>query len=430
MAKSRHVAWVTFPFPPYNSPSTKRMSQIALEILERGWKLTVFTMPRDGYEDNGWDYMPLEAFERFPNFTRVSIMPLIRYWGMRGFNDRFHCITRRIAERGVGKFGYHVGIEWALQVIWKSYLVDLADCDVVLASSTPCESFYAASKIAERLNIPYVLDYRDLWTTNFFHNPDYYPEKLKQMERSLLANAAAVTSVGFDMSQRLRDLEPSANVITRTNGYIPIDDGCEAPLSQSDDERIRIVYAGVFYPPENSLRPLFSAFRQMSESLRSRCQFIYVGEQSDQILELGREFEISDMVTVTGRLPGKEAVSYIKSATLMVVSSLDRRMAGDHPSRGIISSKIYECMGLGKATLLIAPEDADIRNIAKGCDFVYPFHGEQVDEMSKFLEGELPNLKKENSPYEKYSWSHLRAQYADLLDRIVEGDPTACSQCQ
>lgn len=121
---------------------------------------------------------------------------------------------------------------------------------MILATGGSFGSFGLAKRLARRIDRPFVLDYRDLWTRD---NP--LPDQLFDVnffniwqENTLLKESAAVIgaspSIGISLKSRHKSVKTKWHLIT--NGYDPSE---LVEVKPFDFEHFSIVYAGSLSPP-------------------------------------------------------------------------------------------------------------------------------------------------------------------------------------
>ena len=165
-------------------------------------------------------------------------------------------------------------VEWGLQLVLqykRGKLKDLDDIDVVWVTGGPFGFFVAGTLLANALNKPLVLDYRDPWTT---HRPARTwwiapPQSLfRQIEAWALSQASAVAYIHHEaMMANRAAFGQSTNALWSViiNSFDPIDLGDLPPRSLSIESKTpAIVYAGNFYN-ERSAVPIIRALQRLEQ---------------------------------------------------------------------------------------------------------------------------------------------------------------------
>ncbi len=142
--------------------------------------------------------------------------------------------------------------------------------------------------MARRLERPFILDYRDLWTNNPYSSRRPRASSFAE-EESLLQSCAAVTvvspGIGRFLARRF-DVETKIHVVT--NGF----DGDElSRVVPTKFDHFAIVYAGQFYPPKSKVDPFMAVLQRMKErKVGGNWALHYYGGQDRHVLDAAQAF--------------------------------------------------------------------------------------------------------------------------------------------
>jgi glycosyltransferase involved in cell wall biosynthesis len=298
------------------------------------------------------------------------------------------------------------------------------DVDLILATGSPFASFGLAKRLSDRLGRPYVLDYRDPWSGNPHSTAEQQTDKrtlgvsrhaaIVGKEAQLLAGSAAVTIVspswGLALAERF-GLDGKLHVLT--NGYDPRELENVQPY---DFGHFAIVYTGSFYPPKRVITPVMSALSLLKKSGEASSQwcFHYYGKDEAHVRNEAQQADVLERVVIHGTAPRKEALSAVRGAGVSVVISTVQE--SDLPEdQGIVPGKVFETMGLGRPTLVVAPAGSDVGTIAEAGGCARRYSGSDVHGIASFI----MKTMREGTPSvlnrETYSWTTIAKQ----LDRIL-----------
>ena len=87
---------------------------------------------------------------------------------------------------------------------------------------------------------------------------------------------------------------------------------------------------------------------------------------------------------------------------------------------GIVPGKVFETIGLGRPTLLIAPGDSDIEAITAITGGAQRFTGGNIDGISRFIAEAMCGLVPVLREPEMYAWTNISKRF-DCLLRTVAG---------
>ncbi len=407
-------------FPPVQVIASVRTGNIARYLARLGWEVTVVTPDPSVWrnlEDCEKVSMELEAegINRIltPHRWRCLVPDHLNCWNQNlGWFAGGVC--RTIAR--------HIGID--RQVGWfkaaEQACSNLSpnDVDVILASGSPFGAFRVAKKLSDRLDRPYVLDYRDPWTGNPHIDQPPRPAIIRE-EANLVQGCAAVTIVSPSWGENLdRCYGIGAKRHIITNGY---DANELASVTPYDFGHCAMVYTGNFYPPKRIISPFLAALKCLRESQNETSHewyFHYYGAQESHIRKQAAQYGLSDRIVFHGRVARDEVLSAVKGASLAVALVSIEEKASPEIS-GMVPAKIFEAIGLGTPVLLIAPLGSDATRVTAPTGLVKSFTATDTYGMASFLKavirGEVP--KSEN--IDAFSWQTIGGNLDVVLRSVM-----------
>ncbi len=337
------------------------------------------------YTDHAWRALS-------PGFLKCDVK------GMRGFLGK--------VSRGIARYaGIDRATGWIRSATRVVNTTSLGRVDLVLASGEPWASFNLARRLAGRLKCPYVLDYHDLLSGNPYAAPRY-AGRVERREAELVANSSALTVVSDNWAEVLRSRFNVSMAHVISNGYDP------DILDAVEPERFAhrsIVYAGSFYPPKLVITPIFAALKRCQANpavIGHTWYFHYYGRDEQHVREEARRFGIEQRVVVHGMVDRRRAVAAAKGADACVVvtSVLPSLDAAD---RGVLTSKLYEIMGIGTPIMLVTPEQSEAHALSQHYRHIARFSGEDTPGMERYLTGLIVDGAQRGEPATAYSWPIL-----------------------
>jgi glycosyltransferase involved in cell wall biosynthesis len=353
----RRFLFVTRNFAPTSHVSAERAIKLAKYLPDFGWLPTVLTGRRAnaGLESDAALLDQVREIEVLP--SRAPELSL--FYARAGKRGRSH------GQRGNPRRGKLHPKAWLVpdsQVLWYPFAVHAAmrraraeRWEVVLATTFPPTAILIAHRIASRLRLPYVIDFRDSWTR--YHAAPARPVLLAELERRLetrmIADAAAVVAVdGHIVEHALERVSagrrPPCHVIQ--NGYDEEDfRGVEAaPLP-----RFSIVHTGLL---RRGPRPLWEGLAQALQGRpeqRGRVHFWQVGYVDPRAM--GELEAPPEGVTVhrVPPVPQREAISYMLGADLLLLEELG----------SIMPSKALQYLRAGRPILALVENGGEIRDV-------------------------------------------------------------------
>ncbi len=407
-------------FPPVRiSTGSIRPWNISRCFIDLGWDVAVVT-PKISV----WDPKNLDDVENKQKILKESGIRMI-YTG-----HQLKCLAPwryRIPQSGpyyyaggvlrviTRKLGVQNWAGWVPSALYSCRKLKPDDVDIIFATGAPFWGFEIAYQLSRRLNKPYVMDYRDLWT-----NDPWNPSSanwVTNQERRLINRSSAVTSVsqlsGMALSQKYHLVD---KVYTITNGY---DNDDLEKVECKEFDHFAIIVAGSLMPPLRTLSPLLKVLKSLANlpSPAKEWRFHYLGPNSDLAQEEVAKFGLENKSSIHGNLPRKDALSFIKGASLNVVLSVNK----EEPTleeQGVIPGKIYELIGLGAKILPIVAKGSGVEIIMRDVG-IQSFAPNQTNEILEYILECMQGRSEIIRNADKYSWTSLSLELDRLLRSII-----------
>lgn len=390
MSGPRRVLVVSFFYPPDPAVGGRRVAGLVRYLPESGWSPTVLTA---GTVPDAADRQSDErAGQTGP--TDPALVHATRFWrpfpARRGAGDRRggedrsrRSLQARLTRRPVGRFLY-AALRHALPLSsvrmpdatlgWVPFavregrrLLARARYDAILSSAGPPSSHRVASRLARESGVPWVADYRDLWSDNHWDRriPPFRAAE-RMLERRTLSPARAATTVTPGFAERLAALLGKPTEVVY-NGYDPDD----YPADARRPSEFTLTYVGSLYAGEQDPGPIVAAIRRLEagnagllEAVGFRLRFVGTDPAA-----LERAVGPSAAARWLERVP---AVPYADSLRLQSESAALLYIGWPDPSTDVLGAKLFEYLGAGRPVLAIGrPGDSAARILAE-CGLTEP----------------------------------------------------------
>ena len=325
------------------------------------------------------------------------------------------------------------------------YLID-HPVDLIVSTGPPHSLHLIALKVSEKMDLPWVADFRDPWT-----KIDYYQDlmlnrradrKHHKLERKVLQSASAVTVISKDMERQFQAIG-SPNIRVIPNGFDPDDfitaaasaghDGIDQPggLDKTDnllvsgtelDREFSLTHIGTIVPSRNpsTLWKVLSELVQENDDIARDLKIKLIGASDYSVLKSIEETGLGRWVSSTDYLPHQEAISMLKSSQVLLLLINNTANA-----KGILTGKFFEYMSSGRPILAIGPVDGEAGHILKETRTgeIVDFEDHETlkkqirDYYGKYKKGRL-NVAPEKIG--KYSRKSLTGSMAGLFNELLE----------
>ncbi len=376
----RKVLMIAFAFPPSGGSGVQRSAKFAKYLPQFGWLPTVWTaaevdgLPLDPTLCND---LPPEVVV-CPRSAGSGILAMRR--SLRGFvNARAGEGLTAVASRFAKAIDWRLeawqaatslpddGIAWARRSVGPLIgQIRTENYAVIYSTYSPASNHWLALELKRRTNLPWVADFRDLWTDDCRYRepaPDRRAAH-RRLEQEILESADAVIAVSERQRKILADHVPGQcdKFITITNGFDPADFENQTVDEAKTDSRFVLAFVGRFQLAQTKPE-LFEGLRLFVERLgdqKSRFLLRVVGYASksaqERLRATGMECEFVDYVA------HPEAIRIMRSADALLLK-VPAGANGD----SVIAGKLFEYLASQRPILAIGPQGGECERIVHSC---------------------------------------------------------------
>jgi hypothetical protein len=219
----------------------------------------------------------------------------------------------------------------------------------IISTSPPVTTHIIAKRLKDEFKIPWVADFRDLWTQNYYY--PYSPLR-KRVERKLelktLAAADALVTISQPAADDLRSLHKQKPVHSIPNGFDPAEVNT-IPGNLTD--KFTITYTGNLYPGKQSPEPLFAALHDLitdGSVDASDIEVRFYGPEAGWIDKQAERYGLTDMVKQFGMVPREIALNKQRESQLLLLLKWN-----DPKQRGAYLAKIFEYLAARRPVLAV-----------------------------------------------------------------------------
>lgn len=311
------------------------------------------------------------------------------------------------------------------RIRWKKHAVELGskiieenpNIKVIYATAPPYTDFLVAKELSLKYNIPFVVDYRDLWVDNayFYFATPYHKAKAIKMETEVLR----LSQKAFVITRALKEKMLKRYKFLSHNdlGILPhgFDEEDFKPYKhiKPDTKKFTITHSGVFsddMTPKYFLKGL-AKFLDNNKEAHSVIDVRFVGLMRKNHIKLTEKLKLKNYISQLGYVSHDEVIKNLMESDVLWMMI---------PNDIATPSRLYEYIGARKTLLVCAPEGG-IRNIAKEYEAALICEPKNSDEITEALE-KLYQMWKTNTlpkPDEKYVKQYNRRQICGILAKEI-----------
>lgn len=369
---SKNVLIVTYYWPPAGGPGVQRWLKFVKYLPNYGFKPIVFVPENPSYPivdeslrqevDNDTEVIkyPIKEPYKLAKFlskknTNTISKGLIRDKRKQSFVEQILLYLR-------GNFfipDARVGWVKPATHFLMSYISE-KDITTVITTGPPHSLHLIGLNLKTKLNIKWIADFRDPWTTIGYHKQlkltKSSQEKHKKLESEVL-NTADNVIVTSEVTKKEFSKITNKPVAVVTNGY---DD--EPKMDYELDSKFTLSHIGSFLSKRNPqlLWQVLSELINELPDFKTNFQLNLVGNTSNEIFQSLDNYNLTDYVRNVGYVSHKESIKFQKQSQLLLLVEID-----SNETKCIIPGKLFEYMVSNRPIIALGPKESDVERIVK-----------------------------------------------------------------
>jgi hypothetical protein len=287
----------------------------------------------------------------------------------------------------------------------------------IITSGPPHSLHLIGLELKRKLNVKWVADFRDPWTTIGYHKAlklsEFAAKKHKQLEYKVLNTADLILVTSPSTRTEFKKIT-SKPIEVITNGY-----DLEKIGIQLLDKKFTLAHIGSFLSERNP-RILWESISELIREnpiFASHFQLKLIGAVSQEVLDSISLFQLQKYVNNLGYVSHDEAIIHQKKSQVLLLIEIN-----SEDTKSIIPGKLFEYMVSERPIIGVGPKGSDFAEIIIDTNTgVFADYSEKeklknyiANYFNLFLEG---NLKSNAVGLQKYSRRNLTEKLADLLRR-------------
>ena len=391
------VLIITYYWPPAGGPGVQRVLKFAKYLPQFGWRPVILTVQNGEYPAIDATLVKDIAKELSVHKT-PALEPFSIYRKLTGQKSDTKISTFVLTEDSRGSLIKRIAsfIRGNIfipdaRIGWKPYalkqgkkIINGEHIDLIFSTAPPMSTHLIAKSLAKNSGLPWVVDMRDPWTDVFYyHNLKRTRVAValdRWLEKSVLRSANGIVTVSPTIVKLLK-AKVANDYYVIPNGYDKDDFINIKPLR--DDKKIHIVHAGHLAVNQNPTG-FWAALKKLiheNETIRHVLVLDFYGSIHSEVKDSIVEHDLEPLANFHAYIPHDELVAVMKRAALLFFVVPDTSYG-----KGILTSKLFEYMGVERPILGIGPEDGDAAEIIRQTRVGRMINNGHHDKMFAFLD--------------------------------------------
>lgn len=422
MVFMKRVLIIAYHYPPRPGVASNRIGGLAKYLPDYGWESIILTTPLN---EGKW-----APYAKVIETNYISISDKIKnIFGMKPGTGLQH-------QLGIEQPGRNIYFNWCVakfkEIIdypdeFKTWirtavkegkrLIKEEKIDAIISSSPPASTHLIASQLTQEQQIPWIADFRDLWTQNHYY---YYSSLRLFIERTLECNtlrkASALVTVSEPLVEKLQKIHNESEVYCITNTFDPE----EVRVEDHKPKKFFITYTGQIYIKKQDPLILLEVVKEL---LKNGCidnqkfELRFYGPHNYMLQKQVEGIGLTQNVFQYGIIKREFALEKQRESSVLLLLNWN-----DNNESGVYTGKIFEYLAARRNILSIGGPGGVVGSLLKITNTGVHINNKiKLREilMKWYLEfeqyGEI-----QYSPVEKnvmkYTHQNLARQYAKVLN--------------
>jgi glycosyltransferase involved in cell wall biosynthesis len=341
---------ITYHFPPEPAAGAQRPGYLAAYLPEFGWQVSVLTRPLGATPQIG---------------ARIVAAPVLGASLERSvrsaLNGRTPANTVSLSRRALRWAKEALlfpdrTVGWVPPAVARGLALSAESrFDAVVSTAMPASVHIVGATIARMRRLPWIADYRDLWSGNPYVDRSAPRARAERaLERFLLRHAQAITTISPPLGVSLERLH-RREVKVIPNAYDPREWSQYDAIAPRDFE---FCYTGSMYDGRRSPRLLFEALgalrRDGDAAGETRVHFF--GPNTGEVHDLACRYGVDSLVEEHGTVARADALAAQRRASnLLILLNLDESTVQE------LGSKVFEYAGARRPIVAFGPRASVMR---------------------------------------------------------------------
>ena len=422
------VLIITYYWPPSGGSGVQRWLKFTSYLGSFGWHPIILTPENPQFSSHD----PSLENEVHPD-TEVLKLPI---W------EPYHLVSKNQLKQGSTSTSTSSWMKFVRgnlilpdpRIFWKRPAVRFLKeylktrhVDAIITTGPPHSMHLIGKRIHKKLGIPWVVDFRDPWSTwdmlDEFHTGALARGYHRRLEKGVVKTADAVITVSPAWAKELSD-RYRAPVEVITNGYDPVDFQNTEP---SRPEKFRLMHFGLIneFRHVPALWEALAEVREKNPAMEDMLEVQLYGVMDDQLKRwFLEECPVKSCVKLHEPVSHEKVLElYCEAAVLLLFMNKSENAAGHIPG------KLFEYLAAERPILALGDPRGDTAGIIRQCQA-----GEVVlwDDKTRLLETitnmfenylSTARVPSDNAARAAYSRVQLTGKLAGVLDKITAHGP-------
>ena len=356
---NNNVLVISYYFPPMGLSGVQRTLKFVKYLPTFGWKPTILTTNSNSYyafDETLINEIPEITICRTEKDTVFNNFNLKKKQNTNLNIQKYPNQTTQKIKRIISQSIFQPDS----RVTWQKHAIKLGreilsngEFNAIYATAPPFTDFIVAQKLAEEFNIPFIVDYRDLWVDNayYYYLTTFHKNYAISLEYEVLKKASKIIVTSRNLKEALLKRYSFLNHtdITIISHGFDNEDFSDVRGVSKPKEKFVITHSGLFpddLTPKYFLKAVFEILKEKPE-LRNQIELKFVGVMRKSHLKMISKLKLDDISNIKGYVSHNESIKELLSSDILWLMI---------PNNIVTPSRLYEYLGSLKPFIISAPD--------------------------------------------------------------------------
>jgi glycosyltransferase involved in cell wall biosynthesis len=300
-------------------------------------------------------------------------------------------------------------------------LINSECIDAIISSSGPPTCNLIAKDLKEKHDIPWIADFRDLWTQNHYYQYSRFRHFFEtKLELRSLSSADALTTVSQPLVVKLKQLHPAKKIFSIPNGFDPLQKNPGLPLPR----QFTITYTGSLYRGKRDPEPLFQVLGEIvSNGLvdPNDLSVEFYGPREDWLKDEAKRYGLNGIVKINGAISRDASIEKQRRSHLLLLLTWDKP-----EEKGVYTGKVFDYLAAGRPILSMGISGGVVEDLLK-CTGA-GFHVSSQEDLKRIILNTYQEYKSTStinyhgsvSEIDRFSHVEMARKFSAVLDELVK----------
>lgn len=250
----------------------------------------------------------------------------------------------------------------------------------IITTGPPHSVHLIGLHLKQKLNIKWLADFRDPWTTIGYHKQlkltSASKAKHKSLEKQVLNGANQIIVTSSVTKKEFQEITDKPIEII-TNGY-----DNELHVDYKMDTKFSLSHIGSLLSKRNP-EVLWCVLKDLvdeEDGFSKDFELVFVGSVSEEVLKSIKKYNLSDYINNVGYVSHNESIVFQKKSQVLLLIEID-----SEDTRCIIPGKLFEYMVSNRPIVAIGPKNSDVEKIIKETNTGHYFDYADYDSLKRII---------------------------------------------